>query len=236
MRTFTSAIAIAITAAATASAAPVPQGHEHVELDPAEFTTRIDNPYWPMRPGTVWLYRETDSEGARQKVVVRVTRRTRTVANGIRVRVVRDTVTEQGVKVEDTFDYYAQDSDGNVWYLGEDTTEYEDGRPVGKEGSFEAGVDGAEGGVVMPARPRKGMRYRQEEYPGHAEDRASIVSRREQATVPAGHYRGVLMTRDTNPLEPRVLEFKFYARGIGPVLAVNVAGGSGREELVRMRR
>jgi hypothetical protein len=134
-----------------------------------------------------------------------------------------------------TDDWYAQDRAGNVWYLGEATTEYEDGKPVSTEGSFEAGVDGAEAGVIMPARPRPGLRYRQEYYKGDAEDRARIVSLREQAEVPAGHYRRVLMTRDVNPLEPRVLEFKFYARGVGPVLALSVSGGSDREELVRFR-
>ncbi|HEU5055232.1 MAG TPA: hypothetical protein VFU21_01850, partial [Kofleriaceae bacterium] len=135
-----------------------------------------------------------------------------------------------------TEDWYAQDRRGNVWYLGEDTAEYEDGEVVSREGSFEAGVDGAEAGVIMPAHPRPGMRYRQEYYKGHAEDRARVVSRREQAQVPAGHYRNVLMTREDTPLEPRALEFKFYARGVGPLLAVSVSGGSAREELVRYRR
>ena len=118
--------------------------------------------------------------------------------------------------VEVTEDWYAQDRRGNVWYLGEDTAEYEDGKVVSREGSFEAGVDGAQAGVIMPARPRPGLRYRQEYYAGHAEDRARVVSRREQAGVPFGHFRGVLMMREDNPLEPRVLEFKFYARGSGP--------------------
>ena len=224
--------------AAPAAAAPadLPRGGERVELDPANFSTRITNPYWPMRPGTRWVYRETDSGGARQRVVVTVTDRTRRIANGVTARVVRDVVTEGGVPVEVTEDWYAQDRAGNVWYLGEDTAEYEDGEVVSREGSFEAGVDGAQAGVIMPARPRPGLRYRQEHYAGHAEDRARVVSRREQAGVPFGHFRDVLMIREDNPLEPRVLEFKFYARGVGPVLAVSVSGGSDREELVRFRR
>ena len=200
----------------------LPHGSERVVLDPADFTTRIDNPYWPMRPGTRWVYRETDTDGARQRA---------RVANGIDARVVRDTVTENGVLVEDTWDWYAQDRAGNVWYLGERTREYEGGKLVSTKGSFEAGVDGAQAGVAVPARPRPGLAYRQEHYTGHAEDRASIVSVREQAEVPAGHYRPVLMTREVNPLEPRSLEFKFYARGVGPVLAIAVSGGSDREEL-----
>ena len=232
----TRSLAAALAAAALAAPADLPRGREHVTLDPADFTTRITNPWWPMRPGSRWVYRETDSGGARQRVVVTVTRRTRRIANGVPARVGRDVVTEDGEPVEVTEDWYAQDREGNVWYLGEDTAEYEDGNVVSREGSFEAGVDGAEAGVIMPARPRRGLRYRQEFYAGHAEDRARVVSRREQAGVPFGHFRGVLMTREDNPLEPKVLEFKFYARGVGPVLAVSVSGGSDREELVSFRR
>jgi hypothetical protein len=168
--------------------------------------------------------------------VVRVTRRTKRIANGVTARVVRDTVTERGRLVEDTFDWFAQDRAGNVWYLGEDTTEYEDGRPVSKEGSGEAGVDGARPGIVMLARPRPGHGYRQEHAPGEAEDRARVLSLDDQAEVPAGHFTDVLTTKDWNPLEPKVLEYKLYARGVGLVLAVHVSGGSGREELVRYDR
>jgi hypothetical protein len=239
MRTASRALAAAALAAAAlpaSAAAGLPRGDDHVTLDPADFTTRITNPWFPMRPGSRWVYRETDAEGGRQRVVVTVTRRTKLIANGVTARVVTDVVSEDGEPVEVTEDWYAQDRKGNVWYLGEDTAEYENGKVVSREGSFEAGVDGAEAGVIMPARPRRGMRYRQEHYEGHAEDRARVVSRREQAGVPYGHFRNVLMTREDNPLEPRVLEFKFYARGIGPVLAVSVSGGSDREELVRFRR
>jgi hypothetical protein len=149
---------------------------------------------------------------------------------------VHDVVSEGRQLVEVTDDWYAQDRAGNVWYLGELTKEYENGKFKSTEGSFEAGVDGAQAGIIMPARPRPGQRYRQEYYKGHAEDKAKVVSRREQAEVPFGHFRPVLMTRDVNPLEPKVLEFKFFARGVGPVLAVSVSGGSDREELVRYRR
>jgi hypothetical protein len=215
------------------SAQDLPQGSEHVELDPSEFTAQIDNPNWPMTPGSRWVYRESDSEGALQRVVVTVTDKTKMIANGIEARVVRDVVTEDGEFVEVTDDWYAQDADGNIWYLGEDTTEYENGKPVSKAGSFEAGVDGAEPGIIMPADPEPGMTYRQEFYAGEAEDEGEIISLDEQAEVPAGHFEPALMTKDTNPLEPKVLEFKFYAEGVGPVLAVSVSGGSDREELVR---
>ncbi len=210
----------------------LPQGGETVELDPADFTVEIDNPYWPMKPGSRWVYREYDSEGAEQRVVVTVTDRTKVTASGVEARVVRDEVTEGGVPVEITDDWYAQDADGNVWYLGEATTEYEDGKPSGTSGSFEAGVDGAQAGIVMPAEPRADLSYRQEYYAGEAEDSATIVGLDEQAEVPFGHFTHVLMTREANPLEPRVSELKFYARGIGPVLAIGISGGSDLEELV----
>jgi len=213
----------------------LPQGSEQVQLDPAEFTTEIDNPYWPMTPGSRWVYRETDSEGTEQRVVVTVTDKIKTIANGVEARVVRDVVTENGVPIEVTDDWYAQDADGNIWYLGEDTTEYENGKPVSKSGSFEAGVDGAQAGIIMPANPEPGMTFRQEYYAGEAEDEGEIVSLDEQAEVPAGHFENALMTKDTNPLEPKVLEFKFYAREVGPVLAVAVSGGSDREELLRYK-
>jgi hypothetical protein len=222
--------------AAGDAAAQLPQGSEPVDLDPAQFTTRIDNPYWPMRPGTRWIYRETTPGGTRQKIVVTVTRRTRLIANGITARVVRDTVTEAGELVEDTRDWYAQDAAGSIWYLGERTKEYERGRLVSTEGSFEAGVGGAQAGVVMPADPAPGMAYRQEYAPGRAEDQASIVALDEQVGVPFGHFTTVLLTREVNPLEPRALEYKLFARGVGPVLALEISGGDGREELLRMRR
>jgi len=223
---------------AHAATCALPRGGERVELVPSQFTTRIDNPWWPMRPGSRWVYRETDPGGARQKVVVTVTPRTRLIANGITARVVHDAVTEAGSPVEITDDYYAQDRCGNIWYLGEDTKEYENGKVTSTSGSFEAGVDGAQGGVIVPAKPTPGLEYRQEYYRGEAEDRAQVISLIDQAEAPYGHFgRGrVLLTREWNPLEPTTLELKFYARGVGPVLAIAVSGGSDREELVSFRR
>jgi hypothetical protein len=196
--------------------------------DPADYSTTVTNPYFPLPPGRHWVYRE-----GKQRVDVTVTNRTKRIANGIEARVVRDEVTLRGKPVELTDDYYAQDRKGNVWYLGESTTEYENGKPVSTEGSFEAGVDGAQAGIAMPAHPKVGMRYRQEFYKGHAEDRAKIVSLHERVKVPLRRYRNTLMTLETNPLEPDVLEAKFYARGVGVVLAVTLSGGEDREELVR---
>ena len=154
--TLAAALALAAAAAAAAARRPTrcPRAASRSQLDPADFTTRIDNPYWPMRPGSRWVYRETDSEGTRQRVVVTVTNKAKRIANGITARVVHDVVTENGEFVEVTDDWYAQDKAGNIWYLGEATTEYENGKPVSTAGSFEAGVDGAQAGVIMPARPR----------------------------------------------------------------------------------
>ena len=212
----------------------LPQGSEPVTLDPAEFTAEITNEYWPMEPGSRWTYREIDEDGETAKVVVTVTGVTRKIANGITARVVRDTVSSDGEVIEDTFDWYAQDADGNIWYLGEDTAEFEDGKVSSREGSFEAGVDGALPGIAMPGSPADGMAYRQEYYKGEAEDNGEVLSIEEMADVPAGHYEDVLLTKDTIALEPDVLEYKLYAPGVGPVLVFGVSGGGGREELLSM--
>jgi hypothetical protein len=222
-----------VTPTGTASAASdLPVGSETVDLDPADFSTDITNPWWPMKVGRRWVYNETDQEGSKQKIVVIVTDETRQLANGVTARVVHDEVTEDGKPVEITDDFYAQDADGNVWYLGEETAEYEDGKKVSTEGSFEAGKDGAQAGVIMPADPAPGMRYRQEYLEGEAEDEGEIIKTDVQAEVLFGHFTDVLMTMDTNPLEPEVVEFKFYAKDVGPVLAISVSGSSDREELV----
>ena len=148
---------------------------------------------------------------------------------------VRDTVTEDGLLVEDTFDWYAQDADGNVWYLGEETAEFEDGHLAPREGSFEAGVDGALPGVVMPADPAAGLEYRQEYYAGEAEDNGAVLATGQQVEVPQGHFDEALLTADTNALEPEVLEYKLYAPDVGLVLTLDVSGGTAREELMSTR-
>jgi hypothetical protein len=145
---------------ATESAATsLPQGGDQFPIDPSEFTNEIDNPYWPMKPGSQWIFRETDAEGTVSRVVVTVLDKTKTIM-GIDARIVHDQVTDGGQIKEDTYDWYAQDADGNLWYLGEDTTEYENGEPKTKEGSWEAGVDGALAGIIMPASPQVGMTAR----------------------------------------------------------------------------
>jgi hypothetical protein len=212
----------------------LPQGSEPVELDPAEFTKRIDNPYWPMAPSSRWVYREEGKNGD-LRVVVTVTDRKK-VVDGIDALVVHDVVSEDGEVIEDTFDWYAQDAEGNVWYLGEETKELENGKVVSTEGSWEAGVDGALAGIIVPADPQPGMKYRQEYYEGEAEDNGEVLSVDAKTTVPYGSFTDALQTKDTTPLEPDLVEHKYYALGIGPVLAVAVSDGGGREELISFRR
>jgi hypothetical protein len=210
---------------------PLPQGSEVVVLDPANFVARIDNPYWPMIPGSRWIYHETDAEGADQRVEITVSNETKMIL-GINATVLHDVLTEDGVVVEDTFDWYAQDLAGNIWYLGEDTKEYDAGKVVSTAGSWEAGVNGGQPGIILPGKPQVGLTYRQEYLAGEAEDSAKILSLTEHADVPFGAFDNVLMTEETTVLEPDLLEQKFYARGIGEVRAMDVSGGTSKEELI----
>jgi hypothetical protein len=212
----------------------LPQGSEPVKLHPSNFTTRIDNQWLPMAPGSRWVYVEHEG-GSVQRDVVAVARRTKLIA-GIRARVVHDVVTEKGRLVEDTHDWFAQDRRGNVWYFGEQTKEYSAGHAPSTKGSWETGVKNAQPGVVMPAHPKPGLAYRQEFQAGEAEDKARVLSVDEKAEVPAGYYPRTVMTKDFTRLEPRLLEHKFFARGVGPVLTLATSGGAGREELVSFHR
>jgi hypothetical protein len=233
-----SAKSASTTTSGASNRGDLPQGREPVQLDPADFSVSIDNPYWPMSPGTKWVYSETDTKGTNQKVVVEVTDQTKMIANGIEARVVRDTVTENGAPVEITDDWYAQDKAGNIWYLGEYVTNYKNGKVVGHGGSFEAGVDGAQPGIAMPANPEPGLSYRQEYYKGEAEDKAAIITvGEEQVQVPLGYFnKDLLMTRDLVPTEPKVQELKFYAPNVGPLLSVHTDGDGSRAELMSYSR
>jgi hypothetical protein len=201
-------------------------GNYLVRLDPADFVATIDNPWLPFTPGSRWLYQA--GGGARNEVVV--TDQTRTVM-GIRATVVRDTETRNGALVEDTFDWYAQDRSGNVWYLGEATRAVRNGE-LSPAGSWEAGLDGALPGIIMKADPRVGDAYRQEYHPGKAEDMGKLVGVGASKTAPFRSMDGLLVTQDWTPLEPEVVEEKYYASGVGLVLETTVRGGSGRNELV----
>ena len=199
-------------------------------IDPASFVEAVDNAYLPLVPGTRWVFEGSgDAEGEVDTVTVLDETR---VVMGVNCIVVRDEVTLDGEPVELTDDWYAQDADGNVWYFGEETAEYEDGEVVSTDGSWEAGVDGAQPGIVMPADPVIGVAYRQEYYAGEAEDMGRAVEVGQQLEVPAGSFEEVLVTEDWTPLEPDVLERKFYAPGVGQVAERQVEGGSSAFELV----
>jgi hypothetical protein len=204
------------------------------EFDQSEFVSRIGNPYFPLVPGTTFIYRGT-SDGERTRNETFVTYETKEIL-GVTATVVRDRAFVGGELVEETFDWFAQDSDGNVWYLGEDSNDIENGVVVSKQGSWEAGVNGARPGIIMEARPRAGDFYRQELARGVAEDRAVVLSLREQAAVPYGSFDDCLKTKDFTPLEPGVVEHKYYCAGVGFVRAVTVQGGSDMLELVRIIR
>lgn len=194
------------------------------EIDPADFVDVVDNSYFPLQRGRRWIYEEETDEGT-ERVEVVVTGDKREIL-GVECTVVRDTVTLGGELVEDTFDWFAQDRDGNVWYFGELSLSYADGELESLEGSWEAGVDGAQPGIVMPAEPEVGKLYRQEYFLGEAEDLARVLSLSETATVPAGNFTNCIKTEETTPIEPSALEHKFYAPGVGFVLAVHPRTGN----------
>ena len=218
-------------AAATLGAGSPPAVQPPAPPDPANFVAEVTNPWFPLRPGTTLRYRgETD--GTRGHDVFSVTHRTETI-QGVRATVIHDRVILRGRTVEDTLDYYAQDKDGNVWYFGEDTKELDRrGNVKSREGTWRAGVDGAEAGIFMPADPRVGQSFRQEYYKGHAEDHFKIVSLHASVKVPAVSSRNALRTREWTPLEPGVRDAKYYVRGKGTVLEQTVKGGDERWELV----
>jgi hypothetical protein len=233
----TASLAAGVHMVAFAAGTPgfLPTGSEPVQLNPADFSLTIDNPYFPLRPGSRWVWRET-AAGKRETNIMTVTNASKKVKNGVTARVVRDVARDGKTLVEVTDDWYAQDRAGNVWYFGEQTTEYKNGKPATTKGSFEAGVDGAQPGVIMPARPTPGLTYRQEYYKGQAEDAGEVLSRTEQVQVPFSHFAGAVLTRDLNRLKPKFVEYKFYAKGIGPVMTLGVSGTDVREELVSFTR
>ena len=191
-------------------------------IKPADFTTKIKNKYFPLEPGTTFVYRG-ETEDATEGDTVRVTSDTKTVM-GVKCVVVDDRVFEGGKLAEKTYDWYAQDNKGNVWYFGEDSTEYENGKVKSTEGSWEAGKDGAEPGIIMPADPKIGETYRQEYYKGEAEDMARALKLNGSVEVPYGSFKNVLVTDEWTLLEKNVAEHKFYAPGVGNVKEIATKG------------
>ena len=202
-------------------------------IRPGDFVAVIDNPYFPLVPGTTLVYEGKDDDGEDEINKVYVTRETKEIL-GVTCVVVRDTVIVEGDLAEETLDWFAQHRDGTVWYFGEDSKDYEDGKVVSTEGSWEAGVDRAKPGIVMQAHPRVGEAYRQEYYKGEAEDMAEVLSLDESVTVPYGSFDGCLKTKEWTPLQPGVVEHKYYARGVGMVSAEAIKGEAGHSKLVEV--
>jgi hypothetical protein len=205
---------------------------QSIPFDPSKFVSGVTNPLLPWSPGTINYY-EGVSDGLAQTDSVETTSETKTIL-GVEATVVHDRVYTDGELTEDTFDWYAQDQDGNVWYLGEDTKEMENGQVVSTEGSWEAGVNGAEAGILMWGDPAAhiGEEYRQEFSKGVAEDFGKVVAVDQSVTVPYGTLTGCVKTEDRSALEPDVVENKFYCPGIGVTLEQGVQGSTDRNELV----
>ena len=226
----TSGLALLLAIASIAAAepkAPAP------DVSPANFVSQVTNKFFPLRPGTTFFY-EGATDGIPTSNEVYVTHKTKAIL-GVNCTVVRDRTFEDGVLVEETFDWYAQDVDGNVWYFGEDSKELDpDGNVISTAGSWEAGVNGARPGIIMQADPQKGDRYYQEFAPDVAEDQARVLSLDESACVRYGCFDNLLLTKEWTQLEPGVAEHKYYAEGIGFILGVMVRGGEERSELVQI--
>jgi hypothetical protein len=205
-----------------------------LQIDPNNFVSEVTNPYFPLKPGTTFIY-EGESDGVPTREVVQVTRDTKEILD-VLTTVVHVRTYEDGVLIEDTFDWYAQDEDGNVWYFGEDTKELDaGGNVISTEGSWEAGVNGAEPGIIMEADPNKGDRYQQEFAPDVAEDMAQVVGFEDAVCVAYGCFDNVLVTKEWTPLEKGVVENKYYAEGVGFIFGVMTKGGDEQLELVDVR-
>jgi hypothetical protein len=199
-------------------------------FNPANFVSGIDNPYMTLQPGTTFIYK---NDGTGELVQTETTRETK-VIDGVTCIVSHDRSTVDGELEEDTLDYFAQDKFGNVWYFGEDTKEFEDGKVVSTEGSWRAGVDGAAPGIIMEAHPRVGDDYDQEHAPDVAEDHAKVVSLSALVESPYASSDHALETDETTPLEPGALEHKFYIAGVGLVSTTDANDPESIEELVRI--
>jgi hypothetical protein len=214
------------------------QGTTRVAYSPnihqADFTTKIDNKYFPLKPGTTFVY-EGKTADAKEGDIMRVTSDTKKIM-GVKCVVVDDRVTEGGKLTEQTYDWYAQDNKGNVWYFGEDSKEIKNGKVTSTGGSWEAGKDGAKPGIIMPVNPKVGKTYRQEYYKGEAEDMARALTLNGSTTVPYGSFKNVLVTDEWTPLEPNVAEHKYYARGVGDVKEVATKGPKETLKLVDVKR
>jgi len=237
----TSVIAVVLVAAitigvgASTAASPRPprwalHGRYSATIDPADFVATIDNRYFPLKPGTAFHYRGFKGETPQTDDMV-VTGQTKQIL-GVRCTVVRDTVSQHGRPLERTFDWYAQDKQGNVWYMGEDALELTHGRFVRAGDSWKSGVKGAKPGIIMRGNLQPGDVYRQEYYPpGGALDQARVLGRAASVKVPYGTFKRALVTVEWSPVEPQ-FEKKLYVAGIGEIQEHVTQGGRERFALV----
>ncbi len=227
MRKSTALIGLVLSVALGLSAAPASAA------DPSDFTTQVDNEWFPLTPGTTYVYKGV-KDGKRARDVVTVTHETTTI-DGVPCVVVEDRLYLRGRLAERTTDWYTQDEKGNVWYFGEDTAELDrNGNVTSTEGTWQAGVDGAQPGIFMPAHPKLGQSGRQEFYKGHAEDHFKVIGVFSAVVPPS--KKNALLTKEWTPLEPGVIDHKLYVRGIGTVLEHTVKGGDEHLHLVSLRR
>ena len=225
--------------AGTASSCPLPvfgPGNSyHPAIQPADFSAEVTNGWFPLRPGTTYLYTGT-KDGKKALDVVQVSSTTRKI-DGVITRVVEDRLFLANALEARTTDYYAQDRCGNVWYFGEDTATLDShGKVTDRSGSFRAGVNGAQPGVYVQARPQMGRWFRQEWYRGQAEDRYRALSTSASVTAPYGSFRHALRTEEQTALEPGVVDNKYYVRGLGVVRELSVKGGTEVLQLVDVLR
>lgn len=231
----TAAVGAAVVGAAPSSQAAAPAASAvRIHPSPSHFTHgRVDNPWFPLKPGTRWVYRGVSGRTAERDVMI-ATYRTK-VVDGVTCRVVLDRVFSHGRVSERTHDWYAQTKAGTVWYFGENTTTYDaQGHPLSHEGSFASGVDGAEAGIFMTAHPHSGPTYHQESYPGHAEDEFTVLRRGAHVSTPLLASGHALLTKEFTPLEPGVIDHKYYVRDIGEVHEETVHGPTEGQSLVSL--
>jgi hypothetical protein len=199
----------------------------HPSIDPSRFTDRVTNRYFPLKAGTTLVF-EGLRDGQPQRTEMAITNETKVVM-GVKCLVIRDSNTSNGALVEKTTDWYAQADNGDVWYFGEATAEYTNGAVSSTKGSWEAGVDGAQPGIIMKADPKPGDRYRQEYRPGVAEDMATVSRIEPSVQVTGGTFQNAVVTEDRNPLDPDKLDTKKYAAGVGLVHTVRERTGHHEE-------
>jgi hypothetical protein len=224
------ALALSLSLSCGNSGSPNDSGNDYNPvIDPADFVSGITNPYVGFTPGKKLVY----SDGGSERIEILVTHETKVIL-GVTCIVVHDQVFDDGELIEDTYDWYAEDKDGNVWYFGEDTKEYEEGVVVSTEGSWKGGVDDAKPGIFMKGSPEVGASYRQEYYEGEAEDMAEVTSLTASVSIGYGNYTSCLETKEWTPLEPGVQEYKFYASGVGLVLESPSQAGTSGTELIEV--